>query len=114
MQPYDPESLARAIRRYVEDPDLRLKHGVAARAWVIREFRPEGIWQAVYEVYLEILEEKGIPAPDASIATIQAEKGLVALSHDRTMSDQLGGQGPDVKETEAVNAGGFEPSAGPS
>ena len=69
MQPYDPESLARAIRRYVEDPDLRLKHGVAARAWVIREFRPEGIWQAVYEVYLEILEEKGIPAPDTGIAT---------------------------------------------
>jgi glycosyltransferase involved in cell wall biosynthesis len=114
IPPYDSERLATAIRRYLQDPELRRRHGVAARDRVLREFRPEEIWQAIYEEYLELLEEKGIPAFDAGIAATLAEKGLVALSHDRTMPDQLGGQGFDVKETEAVNAGGFRPSAGPS
>ena len=73
IPPYDSERLAAAIRRYLQDPELRRRHGAAARDRVLREFRPEEIWQAVYEEYLELLEEKGIPAPDAGIAATQAE-----------------------------------------
>ena len=74
---------------------------------MLQEFRPEGIWQALYEEYLELLEKKRIPAPDADIAAALAEKGLVALSPDRTLSDQLNGQSFTRKETEAVSPGGF-------
>lgn len=73
VPPHDPESLARAIRTYLEDPDLRLKHGLAARAWILRAFRPERVWQAIYEEYLNLLEKKRIPAPDAGIAATQGE-----------------------------------------
>ena len=114
IPPHDPRQLAEAVRRYLGDPELRHRHGEAARVRVLRDFSDRAIWQAVYEVYLEILEEKGISAPDASIATTQAEKELVTLSPDRTLSDQLSGQGSGRKETEAVSAGGFRPAAGPS
>jgi glycosyltransferase involved in cell wall biosynthesis len=73
VPPYDAARLAGAVRTYLHDAELRRRHGAAARDWVLREFRPEEIWQAVYEEYLELLEEKGIPAPDAGIAATLAE-----------------------------------------
>jgi hypothetical protein len=73
VPPHDPASLTGAITTYLQDSELRHRHGAAARDRVLREFRPEEIWHAVYEVYLELLEEKGIQAPDASIAATLAE-----------------------------------------
>jgi hypothetical protein len=89
MQPYDPESLDRAIRTYLKDSELSRKHDVAARAWVLREFRQEEIRQAVYEEHLELLEKKRIPAPDTGMAATlgdsskkvgRAERRLVKTS----------------------------------
>jgi glycosyltransferase involved in cell wall biosynthesis len=61
--PHDPESLARAIRTYLEDPDLRFKHGVAARAWVLGNFQREPMWEAVYQEYMRWLRENRVGEP---------------------------------------------------
>lgn len=68
IPPCDVACLAEAVRTYLHDRELRRRHGAAARDWVLREFRPEGIWQAVYEQYLKLLKKKKIPAPEAGIA----------------------------------------------
>jgi glycosyltransferase involved in cell wall biosynthesis len=57
----DSDSLARAIRAYLDDPALRQQHGAAGRERVLRDFRPEAIWQALYAHYIDLLEQQGIP-----------------------------------------------------
>jgi len=89
VPPCDAARLAVAVRTYLHDGELRRRHGAAARDWVLQEFRPERIWQAIYEEYLELLEKKGIPVPDAGIAATlgdsskkvgRAERRLVKTS----------------------------------
>lgn len=55
VPPYDPAALARAVARYVIDPDLRRLHGAAARARVLRDFQPETIYLDVYRHYCDLL-----------------------------------------------------------
>jgi lipopolysaccharide/colanic/teichoic acid biosynthesis glycosyltransferase len=47
----DSVALAVAIRNYLNDPDLRRQHGANARERVLRDFRPEDLWQATLEEY---------------------------------------------------------------
>jgi len=47
----DPEALASAIDRYLATQELRATHGAAARARVLRLFRPERLWSAYHRVY---------------------------------------------------------------
>lgn len=54
------EALTNAIRRYIDDPELRRHHGQAGRERVLRDFRPEDIWQALLAEYQRLLFEKGI------------------------------------------------------
>lgn len=61
VPPRDAAALAKAIRRYLDDPELRRLHGIAGRDRVLREFRPELIWEALYQTYLRLLRDKGIP-----------------------------------------------------
>ena len=63
VPPHDPESLARAIRSYLKDPELRRRHGSAAREWVLNNFRREAIWEAVYQEYVRCLCEKQLGVP---------------------------------------------------
>jgi glycosyltransferase involved in cell wall biosynthesis len=60
VPPCDAGRLAGAIQTYLKDPELRRAHGSAARDWVLRDFRPEGIWQAVYQEYVRCLLRKGL------------------------------------------------------
>lgn len=55
VPPRDSEGLADGIRTYLADPVLRCRHGRAARERVIRGFRPESIWEALYEEYCALL-----------------------------------------------------------
>lgn len=55
VAPRDARALADAVRRYVVKPDLRTKHGQAGRRRVLRDFRPEAIWEAVYQEYARLL-----------------------------------------------------------
>ena len=63
VPPRDPKSLAGAIARYLDDPDLRRRHGLAGRERVLRDFRPEDIWEATYREYLSLLLRKGLSVP---------------------------------------------------
>ena len=67
VPPRNVELLAKAIRRYLQDPELRRKHGQAGRTRVLRDFRPEAIWEALYHEYIRLLHVKGLPIPDASL-----------------------------------------------
>lgn len=60
VPPYDAARLAGAVRTYLHDAELRRRHGAAARDWVLREFRPVAIWQAVYQEYVRCLLENGL------------------------------------------------------
>jgi glycosyltransferase involved in cell wall biosynthesis len=44
--------LAGALARYLEDPELRRRHGAAGRERVLRDFVPEDVWRAVLALYL--------------------------------------------------------------
>ncbi len=62
----DVEGLAQAMLRYGQDPQLRKRHGAAARERARVEFRPERIWTELLRVYRD---EKS-----AEIATESSEK----------------------------------------
>jgi len=63
VPPYNAGALADAIAAYLLDPTLRQRHGQAGRERVLREFRQEDIWAAIYEEYAHLLRERGIPLP---------------------------------------------------
>jgi hypothetical protein len=52
-----------AIRALLNDAELRKRMSKAGRERVIRDFKPEDIWEALYQEYVRLLKEKGIPAP---------------------------------------------------
>jgi len=55
ITPQDAEALATALRMYLNDPELRQRHGRAAREYVLANFRPEDIWEALYREYEDLL-----------------------------------------------------------
>jgi dTDP-4-amino-4,6-dideoxygalactose transaminase/glycosyltransferase involved in cell wall biosynthesis len=57
VPPRDAGALASAVAAYLKDSSLCRRHGQAGRERVEREFRPEPIWQSLYEEYLELLHE---------------------------------------------------------
>lgn len=63
VPPRDAKSLQASIERYLDDPELRKQHGKAGREHVLRHFRREDIWEAVYQEYVRLLEEKGVVLP---------------------------------------------------
>lgn len=63
----DSTALAEAISRYVEDAVLRATHGAAGRARVLRQYRPEQVWEAIYEEYKRLMREKNLPVPASQL-----------------------------------------------
>jgi glycosyltransferase involved in cell wall biosynthesis len=59
VPPRDPEALAEVIRTYLKNSELRNQHGQAARDRVLQDFRPETLWEAVYQEYVRLLQKKG-------------------------------------------------------
>lgn len=51
----DPQALAEAILSYIENPELRKKHGEAGRRRALECFRPEDIWNATLLEYQRLL-----------------------------------------------------------
>lgn len=56
VPPRNPEALADAIRTYLHDSELRQRHGRAGRDRVLRDFRPQAMWEALYQEYLLLLK----------------------------------------------------------
>ena len=51
-----PRALATALESYLHDPDLRVRHGRAARRRVLEKFRPREFWLAMEDGYRSRLE----------------------------------------------------------
>lgn len=64
VPPRNPEALADAIRTYLHDSELRDCHGRAGRERVLRDFRPEAMWQALYQEYLRLFKLRGLSLPN--------------------------------------------------
>jgi glycosyltransferase involved in cell wall biosynthesis len=60
VPPHDAVGLAEAITRYLEDPELRRRHGRNGRLRVLRDFRPERIWSALFDEYDRLARERGV------------------------------------------------------
>jgi dTDP-4-amino-4,6-dideoxygalactose transaminase/glycosyltransferase involved in cell wall biosynthesis len=75
VPPRDAAALATAIAPYLDDAALCQRQGAAARERVEREFRPDPIWQLLYEDYLELLKDAGQPLDSLTPApsTMRAE-----------------------------------------
>lgn len=71
---YDAARLAETVRMYLSDTELRRRHGAAARDRVLREFRPEEIWQAVYQQYVRSLLREGLQPHEENLFT-KSESG---------------------------------------
>ena len=65
VPPRDHVRLAKAIRRLVEDPELRARMGANSREMAIKEFRIEKVVESTLSVYDELLGGKfpGLFAP---------------------------------------------------
>ena len=62
----DSDSLTEAIRRYLECPELRTKHGRAGRERILRDFRPGDMWRELYSEYMKLLRaRRRIPVASA-------------------------------------------------
>jgi glycosyltransferase involved in cell wall biosynthesis len=61
----EPVAMGAAIRRYLNEPDLRSRHGWAGRERMLRDFDPQPILQATLEEYVNLLQEKGVPLPES-------------------------------------------------
>jgi len=71
VPPKDPQALAAAIERLILDPKLRQEMGQAGRRRVLKDFRPEAIWQALYKNYLELLQRH---CPEQAGALVSAPR----------------------------------------
>jgi len=63
VSPRDSVALADAIRRLLKNPELRQRMGKAGRERVLRDFRPEPIWEALYKEYMSVLSRKSSVLP---------------------------------------------------
>ncbi|HEU0068087.1 MAG TPA: glycosyltransferase family 4 protein [Nitrospiraceae bacterium] len=63
VPPYDSQKLAGAIRSYLKDPELKRRHGSAARERVVCEFRQETIWHALHQEYIQCLLREKLEPP---------------------------------------------------
>lgn len=57
---YDVQALTETIQKYLEQPELRYKHGKAGRERVLRDFQPEDLWEASYREYMHLLHKKDV------------------------------------------------------
>jgi glycosyltransferase involved in cell wall biosynthesis len=60
VPPQNSAALAEALDRLVRNPDMQKTMGQAGREQVLKKYKPEIIWQALYETYLELFQEKNI------------------------------------------------------
>lgn len=55
VEPRNSQTLAVAISKYLSDPELCKKHGVAGRQRINKYFKQEIVWEALYNKYRQLL-----------------------------------------------------------
>jgi glycosyltransferase involved in cell wall biosynthesis len=81
VPPRDIQDMVEAISLYVEDPELRLKHGQAGRNRVLAQFKPEPIWDALSAEYLRHMCRKGLAFLPVSQSEPTAQDPLPEKGH---------------------------------
>lgn len=76
----DSRTLADAVAAYLADGALRRIHGAAARERVLRDFRPEAIWEATYHEYLRLLRLRNQPVPHSESQQLEPEESTVCVA----------------------------------
>jgi glycosyltransferase involved in cell wall biosynthesis len=56
VAPDDPAALVAAVRAYLQDAELRSRHGQAGRERALRDFQPQALWQATLETYRQLMK----------------------------------------------------------
>jgi glycosyltransferase involved in cell wall biosynthesis len=75
----DVSDLTSALRLYLRDAELRQRSGRAGREHVLRHFRREAIWEALYDEYDGLLREHGWTTEDVNEESANHERvNLVA------------------------------------
>ena len=72
---HDVEGYVRAVAAYFDDSKLRRRHGEAGRQRMLREFRPEDVWEANHQDYLELLGRR-----ECEPCTARSKRSRVATS----------------------------------
>jgi glycosyltransferase involved in cell wall biosynthesis len=62
VPPRDPEALAKAIRYYLKNPDVRQQHGGNGREWVLKKYDRQAAWAALLSEYQKLLRERATVA----------------------------------------------------
>lgn len=62
----DAQALAESLLRYLDDPELRRRHGAAARHRVEERYSNRKVWQAWRDLYAAELAAAGLPVPKAA------------------------------------------------
>ncbi|MFC1758726.1 glycosyltransferase family 4 protein [Planctomycetota bacterium] len=60
---HDIARLTDALTNYLQNEDLRMRHGRNAKAWVRKSFKPETVWRGIADEYAQLLNEKGLEPP---------------------------------------------------
>lgn len=77
----DAGALADALRRLLEDRDLAQQFGQAGQEWVLREFQSQVLWQALDNLYQELLAEAQVQqARKPKRILLATAAGLIALA----------------------------------
>ncbi|MCE5324001.1 glycosyltransferase family 4 protein [bacterium] len=63
VPPKDSDTLAQAIKAYIDNPNLRREHGRAGRQRVSRDYCRGKIWDATLREYARLLDNKNYPLP---------------------------------------------------
>jgi glycosyltransferase involved in cell wall biosynthesis len=73
VPPRDTSALLEAMRMYLDDPDLRRRHGRAGCVRARSDFSQEAVWEALYEEYVRLLRQRGLRvSDDEAAATISS------------------------------------------
>lgn len=75
VPPYNAEELANAIRLYLKNKELRNLHGRAGRERILRDFKQDAMWDAIYKEYRTLLLRKRISLAEYAPESTSASPG---------------------------------------
>ena len=58
IAPQNVKELEEAIRRYIDDPELRRIHGINGRKRVLDDFQPKDVWNQQFFDYQRLIQAK--------------------------------------------------------
>jgi glycosyltransferase involved in cell wall biosynthesis len=67
IEPGSVAAIVDSVRRYLDDPALRKRHGKAGRRYVVETFRQERVWGELHSYYENLSRLKCRPAPKLAI-----------------------------------------------